>query len=218
MIRNENVGYCPIWEQETYLLQGCHQQERKRGTRSFSGGGGGGGSPKAPKGNGNGNGESGNGETFNFGRETEGDSYENLENCITGAHFLCPKNATAQSVTFLSTVTTTAKEHKIGLYRKSDLALLDVTEEITIPPQILVWTTLNFPEPKPSLAVNTEYAFMAWSKLLAGGAYIRYEIELSDPKRYGYYDSDVYNDFPDPLAPTTTKNKYSIYCTCMEGN
>src|SRR5665647_712367 len=104
---------------------------------------------------------------------------------------------------------------KAALYSDTTFAFLASTEEKTLTTATDQWVTLNFPNPKPSIAASTRYILTAWTSptidaklfylgLTGDGAYY-----INNPGSYG-------PTWPSTIAPAPGNAFYSklnIYCT-----
>jgi hypothetical protein len=149
-------------------------------------------------------------EEKTFGYTTKGATATPLEDYIRGSVFSLTDNGTAQSITAAVKCETVARKFKCAIYRHSDLSLVGVTEEITVPIGFNGWQTFNFSEPKPTLTTGTDYILVAWTE--AGTDYGRLFAHAGAANQ-GHYQSKTYDGFPDTLSPTHDNYECSIYCT-----
>ena len=106
---------------------------------------------------------------------------------------------------------------KAALYSDTTFAFLASTEEKTLTTATNEWVTLNFPNPKPSIAASTRYILTAWTSptidaklyylgMTGDGAYY-----INNPGSYGStWPATV---APAPLVPNEFNSKLNIYCT-----
>ena len=148
-----------------------------------------------------------------FGYDTQGIIGAPLENIITGSVFTVTENGTADSITAYVRSQTVARKFKCAIYRHSDLSLVGVTEEITLPADFKNWQTFNFTNPKPSLVKDTDYILVAWTE--AGTDYGRLYYDTGATNQ-GHTQNATYDGFPATLSPTHSNYEFSIYCTYEE--
>jgi len=155
----------------------------------------------------------------NFGYETKGVNTDLLDNCIKGAVFTITEAGTADNITVAlkkSSSQGSAWNVKCAIYKHSDLSLKGSTEQRSITPTTgFVWYTFSFAEPKPSLTADTEYVLVVWANNPSGNMQLAYS--LGDATQ-GHTQSIAYTGtFPNPLVPSHTNHKTSIYCTYTAG-
>lgn len=146
-----------------------------------------------------------------FGNTTLYQTGSSIMDFIWGAVFTCPENGTADSITCGLYISEAAHKVKCAIYKASDSSLVGVTEEKDLSPETPYhWETFNFSSPKPSLQANTDYVLVAWGEPETGLVYFAGTDEAAGA---GRYDSETYNDYPDPASFTSHSWTRSIYCT-----
>jgi len=152
----------------------------------------------------------------NFGYETLGTGGNiDIENYIRGSVFTMGAEVgqTADSITAGLKYVTGEWTGKIkcAIYLHGTLAYVGVTEERTITlTSTSTWYTFNFIAPKPSLTASTDYILSVWAESKTGDAYVVASAPFTNS---GHYQSITYGTFPNPLVPTHSSYKHSIYCT-----
>jgi len=149
----------------------------------------------------------------NFGYETIGTSgASSIEDAIKGSVFTITESGTADSITVeLKSTTSWTGKVKCAIYLHSNLSLVKATEERTVAlTPTKTWFTFNFTVPKPSLTINTAYILVSWGQSATNTAFTDYDAGDTDQ---GHYQTITYNGFPNPLVPTHSDRKHSIYCS-----
>lgn len=131
-----------------------------------------------------------------------------IEDRIQGSVFTLLENAEANSITVYLEITTDPHNAKCAIYKYSDLSFVGETEERDIPVGT-GWETFNFTTP-PTLVAQTEYILVAWGESTTGTFLMANDTGTTTQ---GQFQAIAYNGFPDPIVPTTTTRKFSIYCT-----
>ncbi len=144
-----------------------------------------------------------------FGNETLGASKALVGGYILGSWFTCPTDGTADSIT--AYVDGASRDpFKCAIYRKDDNRLVGITEEITLEEPLTGWLTFNFSEPKPTLALGTDYFLVCWGRFSTQLLYFDYTGKSGNQRI-------SYGAWPDPWSPTIAPDpyskNYSIYCT-----
>jgi PKD repeat protein len=142
-----------------------------------------------------------------FGYPKHGDSYQNIDDRITGSVFTVYEKGTADNVyAYIQTNHSTPPKTKCMIYRKNDSKYIGTTEEKTIntgdDPK---WVVYNFTGTKPGLVNDTEYVLVCWAN---DPCNISYE----NCSNVGKYDSETYGSPPDPAVFVNENRLYSIYC------
>lgn len=157
----------------------------------------------------------------NFGYEGTNTLFESFENYVRGSVFTITEDGIADNITayvdlwdYFSLLNIFLNVHtKASIYEHGDLSFVGETEELYAKSGdgSSAWITWNFNEPKPSLTADTAYILVIWGKNEPYSTQCRLYYVAGDTDQ-GHYDSETYNDFPDPLEPVHDNNKYSIYC------
>lgn len=155
-----------------------------------------------------------------FGYKIAGANALKLHNQVYGGVFTITEAGTADSITAaiktLSALPASSKV-KCAIYKHIDLSLVGSTEERTIDfADTFTWETFNFDAPKPSLTIDTAYILAAWAEYASFKTV--YMAGAAGDANQGHYDSEAYGaNFPNPLEPTHSNFKASIYCTYTPG-
>lgn len=148
-----------------------------------------------------------------FGYTTVGDDQDqDVSDIIIGSVFTIPDGGIIDSISvMLDWEGTAGKKHKAAIYKHSDLSLVATTEEKTNPDTGYhhEWVVFNFSEPKPQLVSGTEYILVYWNE--TGWNMTLYR--TSGETNQAHSQSLSYDTFPDPLIPSHSNYKYSIYAT-----
>jgi len=148
--------------------------------------------------------------TQTFGYTASGGTLQSLANRITGSVFTANLNGTAQSITvYLYNNIGSTQNVKCAIYNASDLSLVGETDEEGVATGT-AWHTFEFSS-SPNVTAGEQYVLVAWSAYAQ--MYIGYDAGSTNQ---GYYDSETYNGFPDPMVPSYENREYSIYCTVEE--
>jgi len=155
----------------------------------------------------------------NFGYETIYGLTDLLDDTIKGAVFTITEAGTADNMTVAlrkSGSQGSAWNVKCAIYKHSDLSLEGSTEQRSITPTTgFVWYTFDFAESGPSLTADTEYVLVVWANNPSGNMQVAYGIGDANQ---GHSHSIAYTGtFPNPLVPSHTNHKTSIYCTYSTG-
>lgn len=153
----------------------------------------------------------------NFGYETIGSSFINIEDYVEGSLFTITEAGTADSITVALkwSLNQWTGKFKCAIYKHSDLSLVKATQERTIAlTSTPTWYTFNFSAPKPSLTGNTEYILVGFAEEKGGFPNPDCGFARDDgDSEQGHSQPVTYNSFPDPLDPSHWNDKFSIYCT-----
>jgi hypothetical protein len=152
----------------------------------------------------------------NFGYETIGvysvtissSGYEEIQGC----KFTITEAGTADSITVaLKRAAAGSDKVKCAIYKRSDLSLVGATGE-TSPSMTtsFAWYTFNFNAPKPSLTANTEYLLAVWADYTSRSIFLAQD---TGALNQSCYQDKTYDSWPDPLVPSYSSYKNSIYCT-----
>jgi len=161
---------------------------------------------------------------FTMGFLTAGGSRRGYGDYIWGSVFSSNADEAGDAVSITawlsrySTTSVTARM-KCGLYLLTDYEKKGQTEEreITLDHADAQEYTFNFSAPKPDVVGSTEYVICIWGDYINGQKRIWYDSATSQ-SRYESYNYDTHNAvYPDPLEPTTSSHKFSIYCTYTAG-
>jgi hypothetical protein len=100
---------------------------------------------------------------------------------------------------------------KGAIYRQSDLSLVAVTGEVSVPAWFEGWQTLSFAS-HPALSAGTDYVLMVFSATV-GGEFLSVACEAGSAGQ-GFVQGDLtYPNFPGALSPSLNSLQCSIYCT-----
>lgn len=141
-----------------------------------------------------------------FGYESKGSSSYGNADYIIGTPYTCSGDGTINSITAYVFCETSGNHIKYGIWETSDDSLVDYTVEHTTTGTEDGWIELSIVS-GASVENGVEYYLGVW--------FDSFDIDVFyDSGVTGFYDSESYNGFPNPLNPTNWSNhKFSVYCT-----
>jgi len=149
-----------------------------------------------------------------FGYQTIGNGDGGADR-IVGSVFVCSQAGTASSITVaVRSSSGVASGLKGAIYRESDLALVAVTDEVSVPAWFEGWQTLSFGSPQPLLTAGVHYVLMAFSGI-SNGNFLAIHYDAGSANQ-GYVQGNVaYPNFPPVLSPSLVTLKFSIWCNTI---
>jgi hypothetical protein len=152
--------------------------------------------------------------TQTFGYTTIGTlSAIGLDDTIVGSIFTCSANGTVANMRAYIQGNGVSVSSKTAIYY-SNLTHLASSNNNPITHSGGTWKTYYFAD-TINLTAGTQYILVVWADD-AGSSYPRLAYDAGNTDQ-GYIDSETYTGtFPNPLVPSNSNYKYSIYCTIDE--
>jgi len=148
-----------------------------------------------------------------FGNTTDGSTNNSIEGYIRGGvyPFSGTTGSTADSI-FARLCTNQERWYspKCALYN-SDLSYIATTNVLSQSyPITYAWYEFTFSDPKPTLTNGNSYIIVVWAE---NENRILSVASSGTTGVTNYYQFQIMNGWPDPLAPTTSAEQYCVYCS-----